>query len=277
MIHFDENLDIIIPFDQDRIHKELFYYLEAPGRLSGRNMNNFIVKFFQQDVFYAVEKDMCRDDYIFAKIVANIMKYLNKDVDDLTSEDILQGFKRCGMHYGYSHFNPLIAKWFYKRYGIKTCYDPCGGWGHRLLGSLDLDLYIYNDLSTPTYENVLRIIDWIDAQCITKCYNENAFTFTPEEDFEVMFTCPPYFNLEHYPCGDFDCIETYHLFIDCLFDCFMEKESCKYFGMVIREDYLPDMYKEVAQETFDISQNRCQHISKGGEHKNKEKLYVFFK
>lgn len=277
MMTFDENEDIFIPFDQERIHKELFYYMETPGRLSSKNTRNFIVKFFQQDVFYHVEKQMCKDDVLFEKIVTNRMKYLNKSIDDLTSEDILQGFKRCGMHYGYSHFNPLLAKWFYQRYEAKSCYDPCGGWGHRLLGSLDLDLYIYNDYSTPTYENVLEIIDWIEAGCITKCYNENATTFVPEEDFDVMFTCPPYFNLEHYPCGDFADIYAYNDFLDGLFNCFMDKESCKYFGLVIREDCLPEIYKEVAQEEFELSQRRCQHISNGGEHKNREKLYVFYK
>lgn len=106
------------------------------------------------------------------------------------------------MHYGYSHFNPMWMKWFVQKHDVKMCYDPCGGWGHRLLGALSLEKYIYNDLSLPTKKNVDRIVeDFHIENAVTYC--RDARKFEPEEEFDGMFTCPPYFNVEHYPCGDF--------------------------------------------------------------------------
>lgn len=277
MITIDENNNLFIPYDEERLNKEFKYFLETKGKINGISKYNFIIKFFQQNIFYKKEIELCQNNNIFNKIVNNRIKYLNKSLNNLTSEDILQGFKRSGMYYGYGHFNPLWIKWFYEKYNIKTCYDPCGGWGHRLLGSLDLDLYIYNDLSSTTFNNVNRIINHFELECITKTYNEDCRNFIPTENFEAMFTCPPYFNLEHYECGDFNTIEEYNEFIDQLFDVFYQKQSCKYFGLIIREDLLENKWKEKIYEKYLLNINRSFHISKGGKHKLQEYLYIFIK
>ena len=277
MITVDNNDNLVIPYNEERLNREFKYFLDAKGKIKGISKYNFIIKYFQQNIFYKKEIELCQNEEILAKIVLNRIKYLNKQIEDLTSEDILQGFKRSGMHYGYGHFNPLWIKWFYEKYNIKTCYDPCGGWGHRLLGSLDLDLYIYNDLSKTTFDNVNRMIGYFELECITKTYNNDASNFIPSENFESMFTCPPYFNIEHYECGDFDTIEDYNKFIDSLFEVFNKKDTCKIFGLVIREDLLEDKWKEKAIEKYLLEINRSAHISKGGQHKLQEYLYIFKK
>ena len=63
------------------------------------------------------------------KVIQNRMKYLEKKECDLTPMDIILGFKRSGVYYGYSHFNPIWTKWFVDRYNIRNICDPCGGWG----------------------------------------------------------------------------------------------------------------------------------------------------
>ena len=277
MITIDNDNNIVIPFDEKRINYEFSYFLDKHGKLGGINKYNFIIKFFQQNIFYKKELELCNNEKIFNKIINNRIKYLNKSIDELTSEDILQGFKRSGIYYGYGHFNPLLIKWFYERYNIKSCYDPCGGWGHRLLGSLDLDLYIYNDLSKTTFDNINQMIKYFNLECITKTYNNDASKFIPNDYFEAMFTCPPYFNLEHYECGDFESIEDYYKFINSLFDIFYKKETCKIFGLVIREDLLEDKWKEKSNEQILLDINRSAHISKGGKHKLKEYIYIFKK
>ena len=108
-------------------------------------------------------------------------------------------------------------------------------------------------------------------------YNNDANLFMPEQNFDSMFTCPPYFNLEHYECGDFNNIEEYNNFINRLFNIFYNKKSCKYFGLVIREDYLEDKYKNLANDKVLININRSFHISNGGKHNLKEYLYIYKK
>ena len=195
---------------------------------------------------------------------------------ELTTDDLLLGFKRSGLYVGYSHFNPLIFKYFIEKYDIKKCYDPCGGWGHRLLGACNLEKYIYNDLSQSTYNNVKRIIHDLKIKNVV-AYNNDARNFIPNENFDAMFTCPPYYNLESYECGDFESYEEYEKFIESLFNVFYSKESCKIFGIVIREDYLNEKFKNKCTESFVINNKNSKHLTSTTNHINKEKLYIFIK
>lgn len=105
-------------------------------------------------------------------------------------------------------------------------------------------------------------------------YNNDASLFIPEEDFESMFTCPPYFNVEHYECGDFKDRREFDGFIDSLFDIFKSKDNCRIFGMVIREDLIGchDDYIE----KFPLTKSNPKYLTNKN-NKNNEFLYVFRK
>ena len=268
--------NLFLNISDNQLFYEFKYYQNNIGKISSPNNKNYIVKYFQQDEFFKTEKILFQNKDIRDKLINNRMKYLNKNYDQLTVEDILYGFKRSGLYYGYSHFNPLTFKWFINNYNCKICFDPCGGWGHRLLGSNNLDLYIYNDLSTSIYNNVNNIIDFFNIRNV-KTYNKDAYDFIPEENYDSMFTCPPYYNLEHYECGDFETYDDFLLLIDCLFYAFYYKESCKYFGLAIREDLLDNDYKSLASEIYLIKNKASKHIVKSINHHNNEYLYVFDK
>lgn len=267
--------NIFIEWDRKKANYDYNYLYNAiPSKLIPTTGNhNYIIKYFQQDVFFKTEKTLWMNNDIRDKLISNRCRYLNKEERELTHSDILTGFKKSGIYYGYSHFNPLWFKWFICQYGIKTCYDPCGGWGHRLLGGLSLERYIYNDLSKSTKENVDKIISFFNIKN-TVTYNNDASHFIPEEDFEAMFTCPPYFNVEHYECGDFKDRGEFDRFIDSLFDIFKSKDSCRIFGMVIREDMLGNHTDFV--EKLEINVNGESYFD-GKANANREFLYVFRK
>lgn len=230
------------PYNQKKLIREFEFYKtkDVSTFTPYVSRKNEIVKYFQQDTFFKVEKEIWKNDQSKRdRLIRNRMRYLNKEDSELTVDDILTGFKKSGLHYGYSHFNPLWFKWFIAEYRIRSCYDPCGGWGHRLLGGLNLEKYIYNDFSQSTKANVDRIIDHFEIEN-TVTYCNDALTFVPSEDFEAMFTCPPYFNLEKYECGSFLNRNEFDKFISSLFDVFKEKKSCNLFGIVIREDLIGD-------------------------------------
>ena len=254
------------------LHRKMCSYDLPNECLAKRWYNNNIVKYFQQDVFYAKEKSLWLNPEIKQKLIENRQKYLNKTINDLSELDILDGFKRSGIWYGYSHFNPQIFSWFIKKFDAKICYDPCGGWGHRLLGAFNLKKYIYNDLSISTKNNVDKIIKYFGITN-TETHNNDARLFMPEDDFDVMFTCPPYFNIEHYQCGDFKNIQDFNDFIDKLFEVFYNKKSCKVFGIVIREDLLK--LNNYTQKYL-VSKTSTKYIS-GMSNKQFEYLYIFDK
>jgi hypothetical protein len=138
-----------------------------------------------------------------------------------------------------------------------------------------LDSYIYNDLSIETTENIKQICNDFNLKHVS-IYNNDASNFIPNEDYEAMFTCPPYFNLEVYPCGEFETYEQYSKLIDGIFDAFYSKPSCKVLGIVIREDCLPDKYRELSLVPKCLTVNRKNYLSNSTK-KNKEYLYIFKK
>ena len=269
----DPELHLDIPYKD--LEREFFYFLDHPGRLSLYCNNNKIVKYFLQDRFYYIEKELWKDDNIKVKIIENRCKYLFKCPDELTTYDILSGFKKSGIYYGYSGFNPLLAKWFFSKYNTKICYDPCGGWGHRMLGATEIDKYIYNDLSYHTcagVNNIKQCFDFFNCDI----HNEDARTFMPIEDFDTMFTCPPYYNLETYECGDFSSRKEFDIFLDLLFDKFESKDSCVVFGIVMREDLIGNHTDYV--EMIPLKMHKAEHLLKKNSEKHaNEYLYVYRK
>lgn len=270
-----ENLEYITT--EEIIHNEFEYYKKTPGKLGGVSTKNEIVKFFQQDTFFAVEKEMFKDKNIHDKLIKNRIKYLGKTEEELTNNDILTGFKKSAIYYGYSHFNPLWFKWFIEKYDCKRCYDPCGGWGHRLLGAQDLELYIYNDLSYHTACNVQNIANYFNMTNV-EFFNEDCRECTPWTlfNYDSIFTCPPYYNLEHYECGDFENIEDFYGILDVLDIQFTMYDKCKVMGIVLREDLLPQYHQDYT-EKFELNVHKAEHILKNTTKKNKEYLYVWKK
>lgn len=271
--------------DYEELLNEFFWYLDhKKGELSLICLKNKIIKYFQQDVYFAVEKELWRSsDDVKQRIIDNRIKYLGKKPEELTTYDILSGFKKSAMHYGYSGFNPQLCKWFYEYVTNTTnlkmdnilCYDPTGGWGHRLLGSTNIGAYIYNDLSTDIYNNVNNMIEVFDMPDMIT-YNNDAADFIPNEKFNVMFTCPPYYNLEHYPCGDFKSMDEYNTLIESLFNVFLNTD-CKVFGMVIREDLLVNKHPELNPTIFPLTKLRSAHLNGSTPTKNKELLFIYRK
>ena len=56
------------------------------------------------------------------------------------------------------------------------------------------------------------------SNTVTSC--NDARSYVPVDDFDSMFTCPPYFNLEKYECGEFKDKADFDSFIDSLFNVF---------------------------------------------------------
>ena len=157
--------------------------------------NNIVLK-FQWREFYKHEIKLWNENKLYkglplrSWIYLNRKKYINKDATSLTAREILRCFKIAGIHHGYSFHSPF----YIKDYDVTSIYDPCGGWGHRLLGCHDIT-YIYNDINTPVYENCISMSNFL---CMNSkyFYNNDAAEFVPDISYDAVFTCPPYHNQE---------------------------------------------------------------------------------
>jgi hypothetical protein len=220
--------------------KEYQKIINLPGEYKSASYLNKIILTYQPH-FYEIEKKLWKDnkDDLRQWLIDNRKKYIKKDEFKLTDKEILRGMKISGVHIGFSHFNPLIIKKFITDYTIKSIYDPFAGWGHRLLGANNIR-YIGNDLDERTYNGLCKISKDFNMGLTTEkekiFYNMDSTSFTPQEDYEAVFTCPPYYNIEIYQNNPFKNIQDYYEFWNKSVNNSL-KSSVKTFAYVINGEF----------------------------------------
>jgi len=219
--------------------KREFELLEPKiGDINSKQSSNRIV-LSNQPHYYEIEKNMWKDNKngLRGYIVNNRKQHLDKYKNEyeLTDKDILRGFKISGKHIGFTHFNPLWARWYVERYNIDSIYDPCGGWGHRLLGLSKISKYIYNDFDQRTVDGCKQITALLGITNTT-FYCKDSSSFTPAETYDSVFTCPPYYNTETYNNKTFKSKDDYYNWWDKTVKCSL-KPTVKFFSYVINHIY----------------------------------------
>jgi len=104
--------------------------------------------------------------------------------------------------YVVSLFKPLVAKHIYNKYGFDgmKVWDPCAGFGGRLLGFLSIfenGIYIGNEPNSQTYSELLSLIDKMDVK-ERVCLFSDPIEKAEVQNVDMVFTCPPYGFKEHY-------------------------------------------------------------------------------
>lgn len=267
----------------DEMKKEWKSICISDGSLSNHSVCNKITYHFQpmlskhsSDVYFSDYKNKW-------KIFENRHFYCPIRWENITNNIVIRGLRICGLASSYSMFNPKLIRWFIhnERMENKVCYDPTGGWGHRMLGASNLvKKYIYNDLSTSTVEGIKNMISYLDINNV-EVHNEDATTFIPSDDFDFMFTCPPYYaenhDTEKYECDGFHSQDQFDNFLDNLYNIYWNKESCKVFGLVLREDMLTKLMKENVSEKYPLKLNASHFQRSGCTKRFIEYLYIFRK
>jgi hypothetical protein len=100
-----------------------------------------------------------------------------------------------------SIFRPVVAKYVcqtFARDGV--VWDPCMGYGGRLLGALSagVSLYIGTDIEPSTVTGNQLIVQQLEASDRCRLTQHRAENFDPGVELDLVFTSPPYFDLESY-------------------------------------------------------------------------------
>lgn len=100
------------------------------------------------------------------------------------------------------HFAKQIISMTHQHHGV--LFDPCCGWGGRLLGTVSADwIYIGCEPNPETYKNLMRMVEFLrieDRVWIYPCPVED-FDFSELGKADIVLTSPPFFNLEVYAQG----------------------------------------------------------------------------
>jgi len=104
-----------------------------------------------------------------------------------------------------SQFRPSAAKAVYDLFNGKNILDFSAGWGDRLCGFLATDAESYVGVD-PNSDAVSKYCDMIDSFGVERdvtIYNECAEDVDyGDKKFDLVFTSPPYFDLERYTAED---------------------------------------------------------------------------
>lgn len=164
------------------------------------------VKAANGHVFYANEIALWNENpYVLrhgtlqARLYENRYKYLGKLPCELSDVEILRGLSISGLYRGYSVFDNTGMVDLIKRYDVKSIYDPCAGWGERLLTSGLLGVKYHGcDINAKLFDGYDSLITHYDLQdCIVYCGDSATYDMC-QHNHDCVFTCPPYESVEHY-------------------------------------------------------------------------------
>lgn len=104
---------------------------------------------------------------------------------------------------GVGSFRPMVIASIIKTYRAKRVLDFSAGWGDRLIAAMaqNVDLYVGVDPNSLLHPKYKEIEDFFRPYSTTKVRMIQApfeAEFDIDERFDLVFTSPPYYNLEIY-------------------------------------------------------------------------------
>lgn len=174
-------------------------------RLSWRSLSA-VVKDAQRKVFYTRELELWNKNplrngkwgTVQAFLYANRYKYLNKLPHELTDRMLLRAFRISGLHMGYTSFNSSLMRQVIDKYKVKSVYDPCAGWGERMMtcGKLGVS-YEGCDINSELFDGYAKLAELLEGVKPVLHNNDSANQLVTT-DADAVITCPPYKNIEVY-------------------------------------------------------------------------------
>lgn len=239
---------------------------KASYKMTSTNKFKDLVIPFVFDFFYKKEKEKLQDSKTVKKLLQNRYQYLNKT--DLTQKEIFDGLSKAGIQRGYSTFSPLIAKAFIRNFKVSSIYDPFGGWGSRMLGAWDIR-YHYNDANPLLVEKIKEMHEFYSQvhEGGKKTFSTNdAASYTPDEYFDAVFTCPPYFDVEDYNFekDSSKIFPNYEEWLDIWWRKVIQnsKKVAPIFAYVVSSDFVEDMNRVLIEEGYGLIDTKQTTVKK---------------
>lgn len=101
---------------------------------------------------------------------------------------------------GCGNFRPNLLTGFARYFEAKSVSDPCAGWGDRLIGAIAAGVsYTGVDPNPALHPGYAEIISRFARDPGNYTTVAAAFEdYTPTREYDLVFTCPPYFTTEIY-------------------------------------------------------------------------------
>lgn len=117
-------------------------------------------------------------------------------------------------------YSPIMTKSLVSSLDCKTIFDPCIGWGGRMIGTTCLgEEYHYTGCEpfTKTYEGLERMSKDLNILSQIDIYNkpvEDVLDTLKDKRYDMCLTSPPYYDLEVYSHEETQSIKKYETYED---------------------------------------------------------------
>lgn len=251
--------------------------IDMPTQLTQQTINK-IIKHSQFNVFYSRELQYWNNSIEHQiQLYKNRFEYLHKTPNQLSDLEILRGLNISGKIRAYTIFNNIGLNQFIEKYKVDAIYDPCAGWGERLLTCAlhNVDYYGF-DINKNLDTGYQEIIDTFD---LTQEYNSDIQDNT--RHYNTLFTCPPYWNTEVYSTNGAENL-SYEDFL-LWWKNIVHKSNCVLVAYQINQKYKNDMNQQLLNIGYDfieeiILPTRSSHFNRKNGINNKteyESIQIF--
>lgn len=246
------------------------YNIELTGTHSNISM---IAKRYQFRTFYEHEMQMWHENRWHKNIsfqlwiYYNRYKYLGKIPSQLNDAEILRAFTISGIHKGYTVFDVSLMQQVIDKYDIKSVYDPCAGWGERMLCCHCNDIaYTGVDINDKLKSGHDEMILDYSMNNQTVIYQDSA-SYEPDKAYDAVITCPPYHNIEIYSDKGVENYD-YQDFLEWWTQVVHQCRNVRYFCFQINNRYKDDMTAIVERDGFEMVEtlqyddNKSSHFTR---------------
>ena len=176
--------------------------------------SNEIIRFYM-DHIYEVEdhKGLSITNSWTKEKLEHAFKLLDKPTSTVNSymSELLKRLKFSAV----TIYSPIMTKTIIEHLDCKTIFDPCIGWGGRMVGTTCLgNEYHYTGCEpfTKTFNGLETIVKELKLENQVELYNhpvENILESLNDKRYDMCLTSPPYFDLEVYSHEETQSIRNY--------------------------------------------------------------------
>jgi hypothetical protein len=171
---------------------------------------------------------------------------------------------------------------FYKQFNPSHIIDPCAGWGGRLIGAMALDIdYTGFDINSHLTDNYKQVTDELGDYSTSNVSIRFEDCLTADIngiDYDMVFTSPPFFNIEIYRDSVKKSKDDWLSFYNALFSKFWNGlKSGGIFAINVNDEIYQKTLVPLLGECHTTFNHKIAIRGKNQTYKNTEMIYVWKK
>lgn len=277
--------------DYDYLYSWIPYDLSrtCPNKFTGSQLNiSRFVRYYQFYVFYERELKLwysnkyIKNEPLRIYLARNRYCYMDTHPtpNDLTTPMILRGFGISGLLRSYTVFDTKFMRQVIEKYHITSVYDPCAGWGERMLLCSHLDIrYTGVDVNTALQSGYVEMMSDFQMTKQNVLFGDSAQIHV-DGTYDAVITCPPYGDTEVYSENGaenlssdeflkwWQCVVQNSLSLNIQYFCFQINQKWRH-----RMSVVVEACGFVLIDSFVSKNNKSSHFTRSKDGVNKKKEY----